>query len=410
MDENGEAPEPKAETSNIVGGGPAGLFAAEILSGLGHSVVVHDHMASVGRKFLLAGRGGLNLTHSEPLDAFLGRYAVAAPVLEPAIRSFGPHDLADWAASLGEPTFVGSSGRLFPESFRATPLLRAWLGRLADAGVTFRLRSKWTGWSPEGDLLFETPDGPTQAASESTLFALGGASWPRVGSDGGWVSHFERAGVQVNPLRPANCGIKLRWAVVFADRFAGTPVKNVAVTVDDNRVRGELMVTTAGLEGGAIYAQGAAIRAALDAGEAQLIVDLQPDLTVDDLASRLSQRRRPKDSVSTWLRRAGFEPVEAGLMREATKNRLPDGAEAIAKLAKAVPLPVEALMPIDRAISTAGGISLNEVDESFMLARMPGTFVAGEILDWEAPTGGYLLQATFSTAYVAAQAMAQRLS
>jgi uncharacterized flavoprotein (TIGR03862 family) len=393
----------------VVGGGPAGLMAAEVLAAGGTEVTVFEHMPSVGRKLLLAGRGGLNLTHSEPVDAFLTRYGASAPRVAPLLDAFGPDALRAWAAGLGEPTFVGSSGRVFPESFRATPLLRAWLRRLADLGVRFELRQRWVGWGAcdEGDvrpLRFSSADGTvTEVAVDAAVFALGGASWPRVGSDGGWVAPFTDAGVAVSALRPANVGVRVAWSDAFAQRFEGVPLKYVGVSVAGGRpVRGDAMVTRTGLEGGPIYAIGAAIRAELDAsGRCELTVDLRPDLTAAQLARRL-RNRRPKDSVSNWLRRSiGLDPVGVGLVREAAGGELPANPDELAALITAVPVTIEGLMPIDRAISTAGGVEWSELDDTLMLRRLPGTFVAGEMIDWEAPTGGYLLQASFASGAVA---------
>jgi uncharacterized flavoprotein (TIGR03862 family) len=394
-------------TANVVGGGPAGLIAAEVLARAGVVVTVYDRMPSPARKFLLAGHGGLNITHTEDRDAFLARYGRSADRLRPALDAFGQDQLRDWCAGLGEPTFAGTSGRVFPQSFRATPLVRAWLARLADLGVRVERRQRWTGWADGGALRLVGPDETTrEVAGDVTVFALGGASWPRLGSDGGWVGLFADRGVEVVPLRPANVGARVAWTSVFADRFEGTPLKNVGLRVRGSAgpsSRGDAMVTRSGIEGGPVYATGAAIRDALDAdGRCVLEVDLRPDLTVEQLATRLG-RRRPKDSASNWLRRTiALDPVGIGLLREALGGPPPDDPAAVAELVKAVPVLVTGTMPIDRAISTAGGIAWSEVDESLMLRRLPGTFVAGEMLDWEAPTGGYLLQATFATGVVAA--------
>ncbi|CAN5304561.1 NAD(P)/FAD-dependent oxidoreductase [soil metagenome] len=396
-------------TAAVIGGGPAGLIAAEVLARAGVTVTVYDRMPSVGRKFLLAGHGGLNITHSEARDRMLTRYGRSADRLAPMLDVFGPDDLRDWCAGLGEPTFVGSSGRVFPQAFRATPLFRAWLARLAELGVRVETRQRWTGWAGEdGGLSFTGADGGTvEVSPDVAVFALGGASWPRLGSDGGWVGLFSDRGVTVTPLRPANVGVRVAWTDVFVDRFEGTPLKNVGLTVRGRRaqqVRGDAMVTRSGLEGGPVYAIGAAIRDALDAGgRCVLQVDLRPDLTVGQLADRV-QHRRPKDSGSTWLRRSlRLDPAAIALLRESTGGTLPSDPAAMAELITAVPVVVTATMPIDRAISTAGGIAWSEVDDSLMLRRLPGTFVAGEMLEWEAPTGGYLLQASFSTGVVAAE-------
>jgi hypothetical protein len=399
-------------TASVIGGGPAGLIAAEVLARAGVDVTVHDRMPSPGRKFLLAGHGGLNLTHSEDRDRFVARYGESADRLEPMLAVFGPQELRDWCAGLGEPTFIGSSGRVFPHSFRAIPLFRAWSARLAELGVRFEARQRWVGWAEDDRLLLadvaDGPGGSTRAiAPDVVVLALGGASWPRLGSDGGWVRPFTDRGVVVTPLRAANVGLRVDWTTRFADRFEGTPLKNVAVLVrgaPGPAVRGDLMVTRAGLEGGPVYATGRAIRDELDRhGRCVLEIDLRPDHSLEQLTERLSHRR-PRDSRSSWLRRsAGLDPASTALLWEVTGGVLPDDPAAMAALVTAVPVQVPATMPIDRAISTAGGIAWSQVDESLMLRALPGTFVAGEMLDWEAPTGGYLLQASFSTGVVAAR-------
>ena len=391
----------------VVGGGPAGLMAAEVLAARAGSavrVVVFDRMRSVGRKFQLAGRGGLNLTHSEPVDRLLQRYGDARGRLAPAIRAFAPDDLRAWSTGLGQRAVVGTSGRVFPEAFRATPLLRAWLSRLDALGVEIRPRHTWTGWNDDGTLRFaEAGTGPF--AADATILALGGASWPGTGSDGSWTSPLADAGIAIAPLRPANSGFTVEWSDHFRGRFGGHPLKNVAVTADGETVRGEVMVTAAGIEGGAVYAIGAVLRRRIERrGRAELHVDLRPDLSVEELTRRLSQQARPKDSRSTTLRRAGgLTPVGVGLLREVCGP--PSAGDSPARLARSikdVTLVLTGVRPIERAISSAGGVALDEVDDSFMVRRRPGTFVAGEMLDWEAPTGGYLLQATFSTGVAAA--------
>lgn len=398
-------------TAHVVGGGPAGLMAAQVLAGAGVEVTVHEAMPSPARKLLLAGHGGLNLTHSEERARFLTRYGDSAARMAPVLDVFGPEDLRAWAAGLGEPTFVGSSGRVFPQAFRAIPLVRAWLARLADLGVRVETRQRWTGWAPDGRTLqLVGPDGAVvEAAGDVTVFALGGASWPRLGSDGQWVGPFTARGVQVAPLRAANVGVRVGWTPRFAERFAGVPLKTVAVAVRGRPgavVRGDAMVTATGLEGGPLYALGATIRQLLDAdGRCVLELDLRPDLSVEQLVARL-RHRRPKDSAANWLRRAiGLDPVSAGLLWEAGGG-LPSGADEAAALVKALPVQVAGTMPIDRAISSAGGVAWAQVDETLMLRAMPGTFVAGEMLDWEAPTGGYLLQASFATGVVAGRGAA----
>lgn len=405
-------PSPAAATVRIIGGGPAGLMAAEVLARAGVSVTVHERMPSPGRKFLLAGHGGLNITHSEPREAFVARYGASAGRIGPMLDAFSPDDMREWCASLGEPTFVGTSGRVFPDAFRATPLFRAWLARLADMGVSIERRSTWLGWGDDGGLLLADASGAIrEETADAVLFALGGASWPHLGADGSWVELFASRGVEVTPLRAANVGVRVQWSEVFAARFAGVPLKNVALTVAgaaSEPRRGDAMLTRTGVEGGPVYARGADIRAALDAGECTLLVDLRPDSSAEALAKRLASRR-PKDSVSNWLRRSiGLDAAAIGLLREAV-TRLGKGsgllsdASAMAALVKAVPLRVTDTMPIARAISSAGGIAWAELDDALMLRRLPGTFVAGEMIDWEAPTGGYLLQASFAMGVVAAR-------
>jgi uncharacterized flavoprotein (TIGR03862 family) len=392
-------------TSNnvaIIGAGPAGLMAAEVLAQGGVAVTVYDAMPSVGRKFLMAGRGGLNLTHSEPLEAFLARYRGAAPRLEPAIAAFPPDALREWSAALGQPTFIGSSGRVFPQTFKASPLLRAWLRRLDGAGAQFALRHRWTGWDDNGHLLFLTPDGPRAIEARAAVLALGGASWPGLGSDGAWAETLAVKGVSVSPLRPANCGFSVGWSDVFRERFEGQPLKSVALTFGSTSLRGEAVVTRNGIEGSAIYALSAELREAMiKSGEAILHVALRPDLDPKELIARLSAPRG-KQSFSNFLRKAAqLTPVAIGLLQEAAiasgvqLSALPP--ENLTALINAVPIKLNGIAPIARAISTAGGIAFDELDSNFMIRRLPGVFAAGEMLDWEAPTGGYLLQASFAT-------------
>ncbi len=386
-------------------------MAAEVLATAGVAVTVVEAMAAPGRKFLVAGRGGLNLTHSEPFDQFVARYGNAADRLRPALEAFTPQDLRAWCAGLGQPTFVGSSGRVFPEDFRANRLLEAWLTRLSELGVELCTGHRWTDWGDDGAIEVTESDGTvTTLHPDATILALGGASWPSTGSDGSWRPPMAAVGIAVTPLRPANSGVEVDWTPVFADRFAGTPIKNVAVRCEGESTRGELMVTEHGLEGGAVYALSRALHDQLDRqGSTVVHVDLCPDLDREAVVARLA-RRRPKDSLSTVLgRHLGLSPVAIGLLREATSNQLPRDDESLADLVLDVPIMVTGSAPIDRAISTAGGISFDEIDEHFMLRCRPGAYVVGEMLDWEAPTGGYLLQATFSTAVTAARAVLERL-
>jgi uncharacterized flavoprotein (TIGR03862 family) len=386
----------------IIGAGPAGLMAAEVLAQGGVAVTVYDAMPSAGRKFLMAGRGGLNLTHSEPLPTFLIRYGRATPQLTAAIEAFPPDTLRRWSEALGQPTFVGSSGRVFPEAFKASPLLRAWLRRLDAMGVQFALRHRWIGWDDDGHLLFQKPDGPRAVAARATVLALGGASWPRLGSTGAWAEILAAKGVTISQLRPANCGFTAAWSDIFRDRFEGHPLKGVALSFGPHTVRGEAMITRTGIEGGAIYALSADLREAiLNSGQATLRIALRPDLEMSDLIARLSAARG-KQSFSNWLRKAAhLSPVGIGLLQEAAVTSGVSlsslSPEKLAALINAVPIKLNGIAPIARAISTAGGISFDEIDADFMIRRLPGTFAAGEMLDWEAPTGGYLLQASFAT-------------
>lgn len=390
----------------IVGGGPAGLMAAELLADAGLAVTVFDQRRSLGRKFLLAGRGGLNITHAEDIDQFVSRYGGpdAPERMAQAVAAFSPSDLSAWCAGLGQPTFAGSSGRVFPEAFRATPLLRAWLGRLSESGVQFRPQHRWLGPLAEDHLVqrFEDDAGQVvQQRADVVILAMGGASWPRVGGDGGWVAPLEAAGVAVAPLESANCGVQVQWTPTYLERFEGQPLKNVALTVGAHTVRGDCVVTRLGLEGGPVYAHSAALRQNLNEN-ATLGIDLLPDLDDDQLLARLN-KRRPKDTVSSWLRKAGLPPISVGLLREVTSNTLPERITRLAALIKAVPLRIDDLMPLERAISSSGGVRFDGLDDHLMVAALPGLFVAGEMLDWEAPTGGYLLQGCFSTGVMAAR-------
>lgn len=394
----------------VIGAGPAGLMAAQVLAERGHAVVIYERMPSPARKFLLAGRGGLNLTHSEPHDAFLTRYGETPELLAKAIAAFTPQHLRDWSDALGEPTFVGSSGRVFPKSFKASPLARAWLARLAQMGVTLKTRHRFIGFDGPDGILFETPEGETRLRPAATLLALGGASWARLGSDGGWTVPLGEAGVAINPLAPSNVGCEIAWSETFRERFAGAPLKRISLSCGDMVQRGEAVVTQTGLEGGAVYALSRPMRAGLaEHGKAVLLADLRPDLSVDEIAAKLTRAGEAKrsDTLTNRLRKAlALDPVAIGLLREAHGVDLPREPQALAEAIKAAPLDVQGLRPIDRAISSAGGIRFDALDDAFMLKARPGTFVAGEMLDWEAPTGGYLLQACFATGVAAGEGIA----
>ena len=393
------APPPRSVA--IIGGGPAGLMAAEAAASRGVTVDLYDAMPSVGRKFLLAGRGGLNLTHSEPLDRFLGRYGPARAVLRPMIEALPPEAVRAWAAGLGIDTFVGSSGRIFPTEFKAAPLLRAWVRRLRELGVRFHPRHRWLGWEGEA-LRFKDGDGHTLSVQPgAAVLALGGASWPRLGSDGGWTALLAAQGVTVAPLRPANCGFDIVWPDRLKSGFAGVPLKTVDLHFAGRSLRGEVMLTETGIEGGAVYALSAALRDAIERdGGARLILDLKPDLSVAVVAERL-QRPRGGASLATFLRKVLDLPPAAVQLLRGFAGDIP-----VAVAIKALPLPLVAPRPIAEAISSAGGIALSELDERLMLRRRPGVFAAGEMLDWEAPTGGYLLQACLSTGHRAGAAAA----
>jgi uncharacterized flavoprotein (TIGR03862 family) len=381
----------------VIGGGPAGLMAAEAIVDAGHRVSVVERMPSLGRKLMMAGRGGLNLTHSEAGDRFLARYGAAEAFLTPAIAAFTPGDLRDWARSLGEETFVGTSGRVFPCSFKASPLLRAWSRRLAARGVTFRTRTRWTGFAP-GGVTVVGPQGEEHLPADAVVLALGGASWPRLGSDGTWTAILAAEGVEIAPLRPTNCGFTVPWSDVFRSRFAGEPLKRIAIRFGDRVSMGEAVVTDDGLEGGAIYGLSAPLREAIAAdGPADIRLDLKPSMDAAEIAAALS-RGRKGDSLANRLRKAvSLPPVAIGLLREGAGKALPSEPDELARLIKAVPIRVTAARPLDRAISSAGGVALSEIGPDYQLKRLPGVFVSGEMMDWEAPTGGYLLQACFST-------------
>lgn len=400
----------------IVGGGPAGLMAAEVLGQhRAFDVTVYDAMPSLGRKFLMAGRGGLNLTHTEPMDTFLARYRERAHVLGPVLAAWTPDDVRQWCEGLGQETFVGSSGRVFPKLMKTSGLLRGWLQRLDQYGVAVRTRHRWLGWEPDGRLRFATPEGPLAIKADATLLALGGGSWARLGSDGAWVTELTAAGIDVAPLLPSNVGVAVPWSDVFRARFEGEPLKRIALSFGGRVSRGEVVITAQGIEGGAVYALTAVLRDHLQtSGHAELQVDLKPDMPVDAVAEQL-KRARGKQSMATFLRKtARLSPIAIGLLQECAMGRgvrIGDlQADELAALVKAVALPVTGVGATDKAISTAGGVRFDGLDARFMLARKPGVFVAGEMLDWEAPTGGYLLQACFATGVAAGQGIAEWLA
>ncbi len=391
----------------IIGGGPAGLIAAERLAGAGCRVTVYDRMPSLGRKFLMAGHGGLNLTHSEPLASFLPRYGTAEAWLTPTICAFPPEALRAWCEGLGQENFVGSSGRVFPRVMKAAPLLRAWLRRLDALGVRFVARHRWEGWDTDALHFTDAAGESLRVAADATLLALGGASWPRLGADGSWMDILAAEGVSLAPLRPANMGFLASWSEHFTLRFAGTPLKSLRLTHGEASHAGEIMMTARGLEGGGIYALSAALRDTIEReGAATLRLDLRPGMTPEALARKL-RAPRGAPSLSNLLRKAGFPPVVAGLLREVSGPEWLTTASpaALAARLKDLPIVLTESTGLARAISTAGGVRQEALTADFMLRARPGTFVAGEMLDWEAPTGGYLLQACFSTAMAAAEGM-----
>jgi uncharacterized flavoprotein (TIGR03862 family) len=386
-------------------------MAADALAQAGARVIVYDHKPSPARKLLMAGRGGLNLTHSEPLDVFLARYGAAAERLGPIIRAFPPQRLREFCAELGEPTFVGSSGRIFPKSFKAAPLLRAWLARLAARGVRFEMRCAFMGLRGERDLLLRRTEGDIVSLSPAaTVLALGGASWPRLGSDGSWVQPIAAAGIGVAPLKPANCGALIDWTPFFRDNFEGQPIKTIALRHGEFSVRGDLVVTRSGLEGGPAYALASRLRVAVERdGATALQIDLRPNASPEELARRLERRDR-KQTLATALRKTlHLSRLETALLHEAQPGGPPRDSVALAALIKSLPLRVAGVAEFARAISTSGGVKLDELDEALMLKARPGVFVAGEMLDFDAPTGGYLLQAAFATGYVAGRGAARFL-
>ncbi len=401
-------PEAQAETQvdiAIIGGGPAGLMAAEVLLAAGRTVHIYEAMPTPARKFLMAGKSGLNITHSEALPDFLTRYGRAEDFIRGAVERFTPGDIRAWAEGLGTPTFVGSSGRVFPEMFKASPLLRAWLGRLAAGGGILHTRHRWTGW--EGSThLFDTPEGPLRVAANASLFAMGGTSWPRLGGNGNWTAAFQAAGIPLAPFRPANCGFNHGWSDFFLERFAGEPVKNVLLTHNGQTVQGDFVVTRHGIEGSSVYALSASLRDAIEAdGTATLHLDLTPDRSAGQLAAALA-RPRGKKSFATHLKRAtGLSGVKAALLRELLPATTFDVPARLAAAIKALPLDLSSPRPVAETISVAGGVKLEAVDKHLMLTSLPGQFVAGEMLDWEAPTGGYLLTACLAEGRQAAEGM-----
>ncbi len=395
----------------IIGGGPAGLMAAEALIERGWQPHLFDAMPSLGRKFLMAGKSGLNLTHSEGYDAFVARFGAAHVGLRPALDAFTPEGIATWAKSLGIETFTGSSGRLFPIGFKAAPLLRAWLKKLRAGGLITHARHGWRGWDESGALTFETREGEVTFDADATVLALGGASWPQLGSDAAWVPWLTAHGITIAPFRPSNCGFDVNWTPFISERFPGAPVKSVTLTFEGETHRGEFVVTTNGVEGSGIYALSARLRDAIECdGTATLMLDLTPDRSMERLIGNLS-RPRDKASFANYLRKVtGLEGVKAALLREGLPKEAFNDMAALAAGIKAVPLVLTRPRPIAEVISSAGGVKLDALDANYMTREVPGLFCAGEMLDWEAPTGGYLLSACFATGRAAGAGAADWLN
>jgi len=398
----------------IIGGGPAGLMAAEVISAQGLKVDVYDSMPSLGRKFLMAGKGGLNITHSEPIESFASRYGKRRANIEPLLNVFGPEDIREWASGLGIETFVGTSGRVFPVGMKASPLLRAWLKHLNDSGVTFHLRHKWTGFLipaqggvlAAGDgglsLLFNSADGDITVNADAVVLALGGGSWARLGSDGAWTAWLRDAGAEVEPLRPSNCGFDVAWTSYFRERFEGHPIKSVALSFGPFHQQGEFIVTKDGVEGSLIYAASTLLRDEIEArGQAVMMLDLAPDRSHEWLVERLSRSRGSRSMASHLEKTVNIKGVKVGLLREFVPKDDFWNSQPLAHFIKNLPIPLIATRPLDEAISSAGGVTFESLDEHLMLRAMPGVFCAGEMLDWEAPTGGYLITACMASGYAA---------
>ena len=396
----------------IIGGGPAGLMAAEVLSQAGVRVALYDAMPSVGRKFLLAGVGGMNITHSEAYPAFLSRYAERSPYIAPLLREFGADALCQWIHDLGIDTFVGSSGRVFPTDMKAAPLLRAWLKRLRDSGVVIHTRHRWQGWNSEGELVIHSPEGAITLHADATLLALGGGSWARLGSDGAWLQHLQARGVPCAPLRPSNCGFEVQaWSDLLRSKFAGAPLKNIAISFDQSTPRlGECVVTATGIEGSLIYALSAPIRDRIEQqGAATIEIDLLPGKTTSQIQTALAKPRGSRSMAKHLHSQVGIDGVKAALLRELAPSEAFNDPARLATAIKALPLTVVRTRPLDEAISSAGGVPFEALTENLMLRDLPGVFCAGEMLDWEAPTGGYLLTACFASGHVAGRGVLEWL-
>lgn len=390
------------KTVAIIGGGPAGLMAAEVIGAHGVKADVYDSMPSVGRKFLMAGKSGLNITHSEPFEQFVSRYGKRRANIEPLLKMFGPDNIRAWAHELGIETFVGTSGRVFPAGMKASPLLRAWLKRLSASRVTLHLRHKWTGFLPDKSLRLETPDGEASIQADAVVLALGGGSWRRLGSDGAWIPWLKQVGVEVEPFRPSNCGFDVAWSPHFRERFDGYPIKSAILTFGTFRQQGEFIITKEGVEGSLIYAASAMLRDEIETGgKAVIELDMAPDRSVEWLIEKLSKPRGSRTMASHLERTVGIKGVKAGLLREFVSKEDFTNAGRLAHAIKHLRIPLISPRPLDEAISSAGGVKFESLDEHLMLRTLPGVFCAGEMLDWEAPTGGYLITACMASGYAA---------
>lgn len=377
-------------------------MAAEVLLESGLQVSLYEAQPSPGRKFLVAGKGGLNLTHSEPHDVFLSHYGARRPQIEPLLDAFGPKEIREWAHGLGIETYIGSSGRVFPTEMGAGPLLKAWLEKLLASGLQIHTRHRWVGWGKDGALHFETPEGEKSLKADAIILALGGGSRPELGSNGSWVPFLAARSIEIAPLKPANCGFDIPWTPYFRDKFEGKPVKPAAITFQDQRKLGEFIITDYGVEGSLIYAISAQARDEIEeAGQAIIELDLTPEWTEEKVIEKLS-RPRGSQSTSKYLKRTvNISGVKSGLLWEFVKREDFANPERLASAIKSLPITLAAPRPLEEAISTAGGVSFESLDEHLMLQALPGVFCAGEMLDWEAPTGGYLLSACFSSGHTA---------
>lgn len=399
----------------IIGAGPAGLMAAEVISQQGIPVALYDAMSSIGRKFLMAGKSGLNLTHAEPLDAFLSRYNEGGNEIAPIIRAFPPDALRDWAKGLGIDTYTGSSGRVFPSEMKAAPLLRAWRHRLREAGVQFHMRHKWLGYNEDGQLRFATDEGETSISATATVLALGGGSWARLGSTGDWIDILKQQGITISPLKPSNCGFEVNWSDHLRQKYAGAPVKSVMISVKNQhgkiqQKQGDFVISDYGIEGSLIYPFAASIRDVIEQqGKATIYLDLIPTMEETKLADKLSQPRGKRSLTDHLRRQLKISGIKTALIYEVSNTEQRNNPQHLASIIKALPITCQQARPMDEAISTAGGISFDALNQHLMLKQHPGTFCAGEMLDWDAPTGGYLLTACFASGYVAGEGLIEWL-